>query len=724
MPNQEGIELSWIFEVIRRRWWIIVGCTLLAAMLAFAITSQLPPVYRATVTILIEPARDTRTSEYNILVAGERLALTYSEMLKGQPVLEAVISRLGLEETPETLAEMITAEPIADTQLILLTVTDSSPTKATLLANTLAEAFIAHIQTLVTQRYTASLSSMQEKIGVLFAQIEETQSNIDTLRVGMIGDEAEVVRLQNLLDGYRNDHRALQQDYLALQLTVAELKKNVNVFEAAHVLGNQISPPYTAKVTFILADEGLALTYGQMLTGRSVLEATTAQLGLTESPDALAQRVLVEPVPETQLIQLSVQDTDASRATLLADTIAENFISQIQALVEEPYADRLAEMEAYINLLSTQMDQTQAVIETLVAKNVQRESDLARLEDLLAEYRLDYRALTQDYEELRMTAADAAESVVIAQPAEVPESPIQRQILYIILGAAFGTMMGLGFAFLLEYLDSTIRTPDDVSQLLHLATLGTIGRLENGEEELIVVAQPRSPISESFRLLGTNIRLSSREQPLQTLLVTSPTNTEGKSLIVANLAVTMARTGLKVVAVDADLRLPRQHELFGLDQGEGLSESLLEGGIDGNLQPTQVEGLRVLTSGEVPPNPAELMSSPQLAELLDGLTKVADLVLIDSPPILPVADTTILASETDGVLLILRAGHTYNRAARDTVESLHQVGAHLVGVVLNAASNQGNRYYSYYGRKSKEAETRVPRWKQPLVAVTQLFRRK
>jgi succinoglycan biosynthesis transport protein ExoP len=298
----------------------------------------------------------------------------------------------------------------------------------------------------------------------------------------------------------------------------------------------------------------------------------------------------------------------------------------------------------------------------------------------------------------RESGSIRGKDLIVAESATQPLEPDPPTRLHITLGAALlGFALATGAVFLLEYLDDTIKTPHDVSQMLGLVTLSAIGRLAKGEEELVVATQPFSPIAEAFRVLRTNIRFSSVDRPLRILLVTSPGTLEGKSITVANLAVAMAQAGLRVVAVDADLRYPRLHQLFDLDRRrEGLTRALLEGSINGRLYPAQVEGLRVLPSGELPPNPAELMGSQHMQELLHGLAQQVDVVLIDSPPVLPVADATALAQAVDGVLLVLEAGHTRREAAWHAAESLRQVGANLVGVVLNAVPPHKGSYYSYH----------------------------
>jgi len=206
-----------------------------------------------------------------------------------------------------------------------------------------------------------------------------------------------------------------------------------------------------------------------------------------------------------------------------------------------------------------------------------------------------------------------------------------------------------------------------------------------------------SSIAEDFRVLSNKIRLVSQNASVKTLLVTSPVPKEGKSTVVSNLAISLSGMGLRVVLVDADLRLPRLHNLFQLVQNGGLTNTLREEDINGSLQATGIEELKILTSGRIPPDPAELLSSPYLEELLCELKENADLVLIDCSPVLVASDASILASKVDGVLLVLRADFSHSKAAQDAVEALGQVKAKLVGIVLNSVPNH-RKGYSYYRR--------------------------
>lgn len=501
---------------------------------------------------------------------------------------------------------------------------------------------------------------------------------------------------------------------------------------SAYVVSTQMTPVYRASVTLlvhqasttstsdyaaILTSERQARTYAEMLTEQPVLEAVVAQPGFDMDWQQLADSVDVELVQDTQLIRLSVEDTDNARAAQAANAIANAFIAQNKALQQERYAESLSSVRQQMDELSILIEETQAAIDNVgVPETSQQEAELSRLETILAGYRTSYVGLLQSYEQMRLAAAQTADNVSVFRHAEVPDldDPVRpSMLLNTALAGAVGGMLAVGVAFLVEYLDDTIKTPEDVSRALGLDTLGIIGKLAKGTGELVAVALPLSPASEAFRVLRTNIRFSGVDKPIRTLLVTSAGPTEGKSTTAANLAAVMAQAGLKAIVVDADLRRPRLHQMFGIHPRGGLTGSLLEGTMDGRLQPSQVEGLAVLPAGERPPNPSELLGSRRLRELLGLLTQHVDVVVIDSPPVLPVTDAAVLAQNVDGVLLVVDAGETRRGIAQHAVESLRQVGANVIGAVLNRVPTGKGGYYNYYheyygdgGEKRKRRESR------------------
>jgi capsular exopolysaccharide synthesis family protein len=215
--------------------------------------------------------------------------------------------------------------------------------------------------------------------------------------------------------------------------------------------------------------------------------------------------------------------------------------------------------------------------------------------------------------------------------------------------------------------------------------------------ELITVSEPRSPISEAYRTLRTNLDFVSLDQALKTLIVTSARVGEGKSSTLANLAVVSAQAGRRVILVDADLRRPTLHQLFGLDNDKGLTTAIVDDAALASppLQTTGVEGLIVLTSGPLPPNPAELMGSRRMEEVIAALAEQADQVFFDTPPVVAVTDAAVLATKVDGVLLVISAGKTRRESARTAVRRLEQINARLVGTVLTNVQ-MGADFQGYY----------------------------
>ncbi len=475
----------------------------------------------------------------------------------------------------------------------------------------------------------------------------------------------------------------------------------------------------------ILASERVAGTYSEMLVGRSVLEAAAAQLGGGMTAAALTKKVEARPVPSTQLIQLSVKGDDPTQTVLLADTIADVFAAQMQTFASGRFADSLKVLQTRVNQLAALVKKTEGRMETLQQANREADSEYARQEALLQDYRSRYEVAQQDYEELQLNSALAARDVLVVEQSSLADDAVLPRELYTAVATLLGAAAAFALSLLLERVDDTIKTTEDVVQTLGLDVFGAIPPVRGGES-LTALNAPRSASAEALRVLGANIRFSGLDA-LRTLLVTSPGTQEGKSTLAANLAVTMAQAELDVVLVDADLHFSRLHQLFNLTvRNEGLSGVLRRGDAKPRPCPVAVKGLALLPGGVTPYNPIQLLDSRRMKDLLDQLSWQANLVVIDSPPVLPLVDATILAQMVDGVLLVIRSGRTRRKAALEAVKGLRQVGARLVGVVLTAAPVAQGSYSRYYQESCSYAERwplRRRQWKRRLATVPALFRK-
>jgi len=307
-------------------------------------------------------------------------------------------------------------------------------------------------------------------------------------------------------------------------------------------------------------------------------------------------------------------------------------------------------------------------------------------------------------------------SVSVVEVATTPGSPVRPSIpLNTILGALAGLILGCGLAALLEYLDDTVKSPDEVEAAAGLVTLGGVARFHRPRtpESGLVATRHHHPVAEAYRMLRTNVQFSTLEQPAQTLLVTSANPGEGKTTTVANLALVMAQTGKRVIAVDSDLRRPALHRFFGVGNGTGLTTLLLSGEpeLDGCLKPTAFDNLWVLPSGPQPPNPSELLGSRRLESVLQTLKQSADVIIMDSPPALAVADASILASRVDATLLVVDSGRTRAGSLQRAKEALGRAKTNLLGVVLNKLAQRGRDYY-YYRYYYGDAEGHKTRHRQ------------
>lgn len=457
----------------------------------------------------------------------------------------------------------------------------------------------------------------------------------------------------------------------------------------------------------------LAQTYADMVRRRPVLEGVAEALGLDYVPWDVSAR----QVPGTQLLEIVVQDTYPERAQAIADEIAHQLILQSPTEAREEQERRafvqaqLEDLEFRIQETQDEIDEEQTRLESANSARAiqQSQANIAALQVKLSNYQSTYASLLQ-------TVQGGVNYISVIEPATMPTVPISPRVgATVMLAAAIGLILAVGGAFLIEYLDDTIKTPDDVTRTSDLPILAGIARVEGKTypEKLIAAHHPLSPIVEAYRTLRTNLQFSSVDKPAHTLIVTSPAPSEGKSVTLANLAVVMAQSGLRVVAVDADLRRPSLHKIFGLPNSHGLSDAILQSNppVSEHLQATEVENLWVLASGPLPPNPAELLGSERMGAIIEELRGQMDRVLFDSPPTLVVTDAVILGTRVDGVLLVNDAGRTRRNEARHAAEKFRRVQANLLGVVLNRLSGRRNGYYHYYYYQSEDDQRKKRRWR-------------
>jgi tyrosine-protein kinase Etk/Wzc len=294
----------------------------------------------------------------------------------------------------------------------------------------------------------------------------------------------------------------------------------------------------------------------------------------------------------------------------------------------------------------------------------------------------------------------------VVDAAEQPMYPVSpRRALNLTLALFGGGLLAFGLAFFFEYVDSRIKSPDEIKAHLGLPSLGMVPALDpktwKGREPLINGGVPPN-FAEAFRAMRTNVLFSSAEEGSRSLVITSTGPGEGKTMVAANLAIGFAQTGQRVILIDADMRRPRVHTMFKQKQEPGLSNLMVGHATpSSSIRKTGVPGLWLLTAGHLPPNPAELIGSQRFKEFIRLLGEHFDSVVIDSPPIMAVTDAAIAASAATGIVFVVGAEMTSRHAARAAIEQLQNGRPHFLGAVLNRVELERNAYYysSYYRRE-------------------------
>jgi succinoglycan biosynthesis transport protein ExoP len=443
--------------------------------------------------------------------------------------------------------------------------------------------------------------------------------------------------------------------------------------------------------------QALASTYADVAKREHVRDATMAALGLSKLPE-----YTVKVVPNTDLIEIAVVDTDPQRAQAVAGELTNQLIKLSPTGSTPADQPRQSFVDQQLNQLEANIKATQDEISNKQAELAQMFSarQIADTQALITALGNKLTAMQANYAALlQSTKRDATNTITIVEPPTLPSQPIgPNKKATILLAVAIGFILAAAGAYLVDYLDDTLKNPEDVQKTLGLATLGAVPRIrmDANQNGLLLLGGPAT-VAEAYNVLRTNLQFAAVADRLGSLLITSPSPHEGKSLTAANLSIALAQASQRVILIDADLRRPHVHKLFGLSNSVGVTSALLQANLsfDSLLCQTAVPGLRVLTSGPLPPNPSQLLSAARMRKLLAELEAEADIVILDSPPATAVADAAILSTYVDGVLLVMDAGSTRRDPARKACEALKQVNARVIGVTLNRMP-RGSGYYYYY----------------------------
>jgi succinoglycan biosynthesis transport protein ExoP len=446
----------------------------------------------------------------------------------------------------------------------------------------------------------------------------------------------------------------------------------------------------------LVTTQTMSSTYQTMLLTRPVLQGVIDQLQLQRTPDELMKSISVDLVVNTQLLRITVDDPNPSRAADIANAMASVFTTRIRDLQSERYSASRDGLAAQVADMEKQIAATTSQI-----SNTYDPSTLQQLQARLTQYRTIYSNLVTSYEQVRLSEEQTSTNVVVSEPATANTIPVKPKTAQnTVLALVAGILLATAVVFAVDTLDDTIKDPEEVRRKFGLPILGMIAWHETTPDKPIALAEPRSPTAEAFRSLRTNLTYASVDRPLRRILITSPTPQDGKTTVACSLSVVLSQNDKKVLLLDADLRKPQVHQVFGFQNRIGLSDLFLRPpeSPSGVLHAISGHTLALMTSGPLPPNPSELLTSQMMGKILDMLNQTFDLIVIDTPPLLTVTDAAALAPAMDGVVLVAKPGKTKLREFKQALEQLQAVKARVLGVVLNDVNPRSRKYGYYYNR--------------------------
>ena len=750
--QQNQIDLRRLFQILLRKKWLILICIVGALLPIIYYNKVALPVYEASTFIVCEEKKGAipnldiaqatlgNTFIMNLIqevkswsLANEVAIVLLDSALKNFPLPEPLPTDFNKEELfTSVIRNNISAIPVIKSDVIKINAQAQNAESACIIANTVAEIL---------------------KKRNLNARLGEIHNVRETIEEQLKNFEKNVEKSAQALKDYkeRNKVTYLDQESQEIFRRITEAEVEYNKVQTAHDAAQKRLKFIQDKLSQEREDLVAAITTTTSPWAQRLKESL---IELEVQYTTLKVQDYDDNHPQMKKLKSQIDDTKKNlKEETLKIAMGENTIdplSQIQQNLEE-----IATLEVEIHTFQAQEKALKKVLDSYnnsLTKVPEKELQLGRLLRDKAVGDNIYTMLLQKREESKITEAEKIGNIRIIDPARIPKTPIKpRKVLNLIIGLIVGFSFGIGLSFLIESFDKSIKTTEEVEEYINLPVFSTIPKIQSNSNnklkygknnnidreisaitsKLITGHDPKSPASEAFRTLRTNIQFAEFDSAVKTILLTSPTPCEGKSLITANLAITTAQMGLKTLLVDLDLRKPVQHSLFGKNLKPGIMDVVLFTTTQDNLNqvhelneeqsfnnrlmkgfdsaineikhPVEVGYLHLLTCGTIPPNPSEILGSAAMQKFLDSVKKNYNIILLDTPPVLTVTDASILGRIVDGIILVIRAGRNSKQEILRAKDLLQRVKGNVIGCVLNEVdvvnSHYGYSYDKYYGSK-------------------------
>lgn len=692
---------------IRHFWVILVTFVAVTVVGALVLDQKSDDEYMATAVVMVQPmssstlgGSDAAVTMWASFLDWQRYRSTQLKIMTSTAILSQVAERLDLENDPDfpygpseearepltlsqivgVLKQNVVIEQDGDTMMVRLSVRCVVPRYCAEIANTLAQAYIDF-------NFEQRVGSGAAAENWLRKQYETRLAALRAAEDALIGFRSD----RNLISvSLEDQHNITGQNLSALSARLLEAQYQVDSLEVTmrEIQRVRASGDYLSAGLIEVVGNALVQQLKQELVALSTARASLSVIYLDDHPEMKANQEKQRLVQESLVREV---DAELSSLQLRYDT-GRSLVNAIQSKMLANYADAM------------EMGSEQVEYERLLREAEINRTLLTRLEERLHEVELANQLEPRNIQVMEEAVVPGVSMASGGLPA-------------VLIAAILGLVLGLAMAFVLEVLDNTVRTHDQIEGEFDLPFLGIVPSMtyvtdtdlpgrgpakgETYQPDTFVRDYPRSSMAEAMRSIRTNLAFMSVETPLQVYLITSSAPLEGKSTFAISLATIMAQAGRRVVLVDNDLRKPRLHKALNLDTTHGLT-SVVSGScsLDDALQSSGIDGITALACGPIPLNPTELMMSQPYDDLLAELRQRFDVVVLDAPPVAPVTDSVLLSQKVDGVVLVVRAGKTKKATLRMTSDQLDAVSAPIVGVILNDVDVTSRRkgYYYTYGQ--------------------------